>query len=56
MRPGRGAAIGVVSELVDVEAPLCIRVIALDVPAHRRRTRLAVLLKGDGSFDIRVAS
>lgn len=56
VRPGRGAAVGVVSECVDVKATLSIGVVASDIPADLGRRRLGLLLEGDGPGDLRVTS
>ena len=54
MRAGRGAAVGVVTEGVDVEATLGVGVLAADVPGDGGRRRLGVLLEDDGTRDLRV--
>lgn len=56
MRTGRSATIGVVTELVNVETTLGIGVVASDVPADGGGTVLLLLLKGDGTGDLSVAT
>lgn len=56
MRPCARAAIGVVSELMDVHSALGIGVVAGDVIADGRRRRLVGLFEGDGAFDVGVTS
>lgn len=56
MRPGRGAAVGVVAELVDVEGPLGVGVVAGDVPRDGGGGVLVGLLEGDGTADLRVTA
>lgn len=56
MRAGRGAAVGVVTEGVDVHAALGIGVVAGDVPRDLGRGRLALLLEGDGTSDLGVTT
>ena len=50
----RGAAVGVVSELMDVEPPLGIRFVAGDIVRDLRRAGLALLLKSHRAPDLRV--
>lgn len=56
MRAGRGAAVGVVAKLVDVEAALGIGVLASDVPGDDGGRRLGGLLEGDGALDVGVTA
>lgn len=56
MRAGGGAAIGVVTEGVDVHATLRVGVVAGYVPRNGGRSRLGGLLEGDGSGDLGVTS
>lgn len=56
VRAGRGAAVGVVTKGVDVEAPLGAGVVAGDVPGDGGRGRLGLLLKGDGARDLGVTT
>ena len=56
MRAGRGAAVGVVAELVDVEAALGIGVLTSDVPGDGGGRRLGGLLEGDGALDVGVTA
>ena len=56
VRAGRGAAVGVVTKGVDVEAPLGVGVVAGDVPGDSGRGRLGVLLEDDGARDLGVAT
>lgn len=53
---GGRAAVGVVTEGVDVHATLGVGVVASDVPRDGGRGRLGSLLKGDGSGDLGVTS
>jgi hypothetical protein len=50
------AAVGVVTELVDVHATLRIGIVAGDVPRDSGGGRLGGLLKGNGAGDLRVTS
>lgn len=54
MRTGRGAAVGVVTELVNVESTLSVGVVARDVPGDGGGSALGGLLKGDGTGDLGV--
>lgn len=56
MRAGRDTAIGIVAELVDVEAALGIGVVAGDVPRDEGRGVLRGLLEGDGALDVGVTT
>lgn len=56
MRAGRGAAVGVVTELVDVESTLSVGVVAGDVPGDGGGGVLGGLLKGDGTVDLGVTT
>lgn len=56
MRTGRGAAVGVVTELVDVESTLSVGVVAEDVPRDSGGSVLGGLLKGDGTVDLGVTT
>jgi hypothetical protein len=56
MGSGRCAAVGVVTELMDVDSTLCVRVVAGDVPCDSGGGRLGGLLEGNGTGDLRVAS
>lgn len=56
MRAGGGAAVGVVTELVHVEGPLGVGVVALDVPRDGRGRGLVGLLEGHGARDLRVTT
>ena len=56
VRSGRRAAVGVVTELVDVHSTLSTGVVAGDVPCDGGGGRLLGLLEGDGTSDLRVAS
>ncbi len=51
-----GAAVGVVTKGVDVEAALGAGVVAGDVPSDGGRSRLGLLLEGDGSGDLGVTT
>jgi hypothetical protein len=54
VRASRRAAVGVVTESVDVEATLGVGVVASKVPRDGRGLRLGSLLEGDGSGDLGV--
>ena len=54
MRAGRGAAVGVVTEGVDVHATLGIGVVAGDIPDDLGGSRLGLLLEDDGAADLGV--
>lgn len=56
VRAGRGAAVGVVTEGVDVHATLGVRVVARDVPGDLGRGGLLGLLKGDSAGDLGVTT
>jgi hypothetical protein len=56
MRTSRCAAVGVITELMDVHAPLGIGVVASDVPCDGGRGRLSRLLEGNGASDLRITS
>lgn len=54
MGTGRGAAVGVVTEGVNVHATLGIGIMAGDVPGDSGGRRLGLLLEDDGTGDLRV--
>lgn len=56
MRTGRSAAVGVVTEGMDVEAALGVGVLARDIPGDGGRGRLRLLLEGDSTGDLGVTS
>lgn len=56
MRTSRSASVGVVTELVNVESPLGVGVVARDVPGNTGRARLALLLEGHGTSDLGVTA
>lgn len=56
MRPCAGAAVGVVSELVDMHPPLRIRVVAFDVVGNRGWSRLGGLFESHGATDVGIAT
>jgi hypothetical protein len=56
MRSSAGAAIGVVTERVDMDTTLSIWVVARDVEGDGRGLVLGALLEGDGALDVRVSS
>lgn len=56
MWPGGGAAVGVVAELVDVQATFGVGVVAVDLVGDGGRGRVVGLLEGDGSADFGVAA
>lgn len=56
VRAGRGAAVGVVTKGVDVEATLCVGVVAGDVVGDGGRGTLRGLLEDDGAGDLGVSS
>lgn len=56
MGTSRGAAVGVVAELVDVEGTRSIGIVAGDVPGNGGRGVLVGLLKGDGTADLGVTA
>jgi hypothetical protein len=51
-----GAAVGVVTKLMDVHATLSIGVVASDIPCDGSWGGLRVLFEGDGSSDLRITS
>jgi hypothetical protein len=51
-----GAAVGVVTELVNVETTLSVGVVAGDVPRNGGRGSLVSLLEGDGAGDLGVSA
>jgi len=53
---GGCAAVGVVTELMDVEAALGIGVVTRDIPCNGGWGRLGRLLEGNGTGDLRVTS
>lgn len=56
MRASGGAAVGVVTVCVDVEAALGVGVVAGDVPGDSGGSGLGLLLEDDGSGDLCVAA
>lgn len=56
MGAGRGAAVGVVTESVNVEATLGVGVVTSDVPGNSGGGGLVLLLEGDGSGDLGVTT
>jgi hypothetical protein len=56
VRAGRCAAVGVVTELVDVHATLGIGVVASDIPGNCGWGGLGFLLEGDGALDVGVTT
>lgn len=56
VRAGRGAAVGVVTKGVDVEASLGVGVVAGDVPGDGGGRRLGRLLKHNGAGDLGVST
>jgi hypothetical protein len=56
VRTSGGAAVGVVTELVDVEATLGVGVVALDVPGDGGGSVLVGLLEGDSAGDLGVTT
>lgn len=56
VRAGGGAAVGVVTELVDVEGALRVGVVALDVPRDGGGRVLVGLLEGHGARDLGVSA
>jgi len=56
VRSSTGAAVGVVTELVNVHASLGIRIVAADVPGNGGRGVLGGLLKGHLASDFGVSS
>jgi hypothetical protein len=53
---GRCAAVGVVTELVNVESTLSVGVVTGNVPGDSGRGTLGGLLEGDGAGDLRVTT
>jgi hypothetical protein len=53
---GRGAAVGVVAEGVDVHAALGIGIVAGDIPRYGGGGALVLLLEGDGALDVGVTA
>lgn len=51
-----GAAVGVVTELVDVETTLSVGVVASDVPGDSSGGALFGLLEGNSAGDLRVTT
>lgn len=51
-----GAAVGVVTELVDVETTLSVGVVAGNVPGDGGGVRLVGLLEGNSTGDLRVTT
>ena len=56
MGTGRGAAVGVVTELVDMETALGVGIVAGDVPGDGGGGVLVVLLEGDGARHLGVTT
>jgi hypothetical protein len=56
VRSSRGAAVGVVTELVDVHASLSVGVVAGDVPCDLGVGVLVLLLEGHGTSDLGVTA
>lgn len=56
VRAGRRAAVGVVTEGVDVEAALGVGVVASDIPRDGGGSRLGLLHEGDGTGDLGVTT
>ena len=56
VRTGAGAAVGVVTEGVDVHATLGVGVVAGDVPGDLGLGGLGGLLEGDGALDVGVTT
>jgi hypothetical protein len=56
VRAGAGAAVGVVTESVDVHAALGVGIVARDVPGDLGVGGLGGLLKGDGALDVGVTT
>ena len=54
MRTSRGASVGVVTELVNVESPLSVGVVARDVPGDGGGSALGGLVESDGTGDLGV--
>ena len=56
MRTSGGAPVGVVTELVDVEGPLSVGVVARNVPRDGGGRGLGLLLEGHGASDLGVTA
>lgn len=56
MRASGGAAVGVVTKLVNVESTFGVGVVAGDVPGDGGRSTLGCLLEGDGAGDLGVTT
>jgi hypothetical protein len=56
VRTSGGAAVGVVTELVNMESTLSVGVVAGDVPGDGGRGALVSLLEGDGAGDLSVTT
>lgn len=56
MRAGRSAAVGVVTKGVDVEATLCVGIMAGDIPGDGGGLRLRGLLEGNDAGDLGVTT
>jgi hypothetical protein len=56
VRAGGGAAVGVVTELVDVETTLSVGVVTGDVPGDGGGSVLISLLEGNSTSDLRVSA
>ena len=56
VRTGAGAAVGVVTEGVDVHAALGVGIVAGDVPGDLGLGGLGGLLEGDGALDVGVTT
>lgn len=56
VRASGGAAVGVVTELVNVESTLSVGVVAGNVPGDGGRGTLGSLLEGDGAGDLSVTT
>lgn len=56
MRTGRGATVGVITKLVDMESTFGIRVVARNVPRNVSRARFGLLLESHGALDIGVTT
>ncbi len=56
MRPGAGAAVGVIAKGMNVHATLGVAVVASDVPGDCGRAGVGGLLKGDSAGNFGVTS
>ena len=56
MGTGRGAAVGVVTELMDVESSLSVGVVAAEIPADGGRGAFIGLFESDCASDFGVSS